>query len=50
MIINVNLMIRNVIQIKSGITNCIDVSVKINKNILYAKTIMFGILVQLIDT
>ena len=40
MTVNVNVMIKNVIQIKSGIKNFIRVSVKIYQN-MYAKKIMF---------
>ena len=44
MIVNVNVMIENVIQIKSRIKKNVDVSVKIQQNIVYAKKIMLGIL------
>ena len=40
---NVNLMEKNVIQIKSGITINVNTSVK---NIIYAKKIIFGILIH----
>ena len=43
-IVNVNVMIENVIQIKSRIKKNVDVSVKIQQNIVYAKKIMLGIL------
>ena len=39
--VNVNLIVENVIQIKSRITIIVDVSVK---NIIYVKKIIFGIL------
>ena len=39
--VNVNLMVENVIQIKSGLMRNVDVSVK---NILYVKNIIFGTL------
>lgn len=39
--VNVNLMVENVIQIKSGLMRNVDVSVKI---ILYVKNIIFGTL------
>ena len=42
---NVDLMGKNVIQINGGITINVDVSVK---NIIYVKTIMFGILLHVI--
>ena len=42
---NVDLMGKNVIQIKGGITINADVSVK---NIIYVKKIMFGILLHVI--
>ena len=42
---NVNLMEENVIQIKSGITINVNVSVK---NIIYVRNIIFGILLQVI--
>ena len=37
-------MIENVIQIKSRIKKNVDVSIKIQQNIVYAKKIMLGIL------
>ena len=42
--VNVNLMVQNVIQIKSGITSCVDVRAKIQENIMCVEKIMFGIL------
>ena len=42
---NVDLMGKNVIQIKGGITINVNVSVK---NIIYVKKIMFGILLHVI--
>ena len=41
--VNVKLMVVNVIQIKSGITLNVDVSVK---NIIHVKKIIFGILLH----
>ena len=41
--VNINLMIENVIQIKSGIIINVSVSVK---NIMYVKTTTFGILLH----
>ena len=35
--LNVNLTVKNLIQIKSGITINVDASVKIKKNIVFAK-------------
>ena len=43
--VNVNLMIENLIQIKSGITINTDVSAKIRENIVCVKKIIFGVLV-----
>ena len=43
---NVRLMAENVIQIKSGETINVDVGVKIWKNIICAKKIIFGILLH----
>ena len=43
---NVNLMVENITQIKSGITINFDASVKIQKNKMCVKTIIFGILSQ----
>ena len=43
--VNVNLTEENVIQIKSGIMINVDVSVK---NIIYAKNIIFGILLHVV--
>ena len=43
--INVNLMVKNVIQIKIRISINIDVSAKFRKNIMCAKKIMFRNLV-----
>ena len=43
--VNVNLMVQNVIQIKSGIMINIDVSVK---NIIDVKKIIFGILLHIV--
>ena len=41
--VNVNLMVENVIQLKSGITINIDTSAK---KIIYVKKIIFGILLH----
>ena len=43
--VNVNLTEENVIQIKSGIMINVDMSVK---NIIYAKNIIFGILLHVV--
>ena len=45
--VNLSLMEKNVIQINSGITINVDVSVK---NIIYVKKIMFGILLHVVVT
>ena len=45
---NVNLMAENLIQIISGITINVDVSVKIQKNIMCAIKIIFGILILVV--
>ena len=42
--LNVNLTVKNLIQIKSGITINVDASVKIKKNIVFAKKTIFSIL------
>ena len=44
----VNLIVENVIQIESWITINVDVSVKIGKNIIYAKKFIFGILMHVV--
>ena len=44
MIVNVNAITEKVIQVRSGIKICVDVSLKIQQNIKYVKKIMFGIL------
>ena len=41
---NVILIIKNVTWIKSGIAKSVGVSIKIQKNILCAKNVIFGIL------
>ena len=41
-------MVQNVIQIKSGTTTNVDISVKILKNIMRAKKIIFGIMLYAI--
>ena len=43
-----SLIVQNLIQIKSGITTIANVGVKIYKNIVCAKTIMFGMLVHVL--
>ena len=45
---NQDLMEENIIQIKSGITINVNVSVKIWKNILCLKNVIFGILLYVI--
>ena len=46
--INVNLMLENVIQIKSGITINVDVSKKSSKNFISVKKIIFRILLHVV--
>ena len=46
--VNVNLVVENVIQIKSGITINIDVCPKIWKNVKCVKNIIFAILIYLV--
>ena len=41
-------MVENIIQIKSGITINVDVSVEIRKNIICAKKIIFRILLHVV--
>ena len=43
---NVNLMLEEVIQIKSGITINVDARVKIQKHVVCTKKIIFGILLH----
>ena len=43
-----NLVIENVVQIKSGITINVDASVKIGNNLMCREKILFGILVQVV--
>ena len=43
-------MVENVIEIKSGIKMIFDVTVKINKNVVHAKIIIFGILLHVTVT
>ena len=45
---NLNLMVENVIQIKSRITINADVSVKIQKIVMCVKNILFGILLHIL--
>ena len=46
--VNVNLMVENVIKIKSEITINIDVIAKSQKNVICAKKIIFGILLHVV--
>ena len=46
--VNINLKAENVIQIKSGTTINVDVSAKIQENIICAKKIIFGIHVHVL--
>ena len=46
--VKVSLMVENVTHIKSGITISIDVSVKIRISIVYAKNIIFVILLHVV--
>ena len=46
--VNVNLMVENVIKIKSEITINIGVSAKNQKNVICAKKIIFGILLHVV--
>ena len=46
--VNINLMVENSIQIKSGITINVDVSGKIQKNNTCAENIIFGILLHVV--
>ena len=46
--VNVNLMVENVIQIKSGVPKNTVVSVKIQKNLVCAKKITFRILLHVV--
>ena len=46
--VNVNLMVENVTRIKSGIIINVFVSAKIQKNIMHAKRIIFGILLHVV--
>ena len=43
-----NLVIENMVQIKSGITINADASVKIGNNLICGEKILFGILVQVV--
>ena len=47
--VNVNLMVENVIETKSGITINVGASVKMKKNNECAKKITFGILLYVIE-
>ena len=44
----VSFMLENVIQIKSGIMENVDVGIKIGKNIICAINIIFGILIHVV--
>ena len=46
--VNVSLMIKNVIQIKSGIKINVGASVKIQKNIVCARKVIFEILLHVV--
>ena len=46
--VNVNLIVENIIQIKSGITIIVDASAKIREKIRLLKKIIFGILVHVL--
>ena len=46
--VNVNLMVENVIKIKSEITINIGVSAKSQKNVICANKIIFGILLHVV--
>ena len=41
-------MVENVIQVKRGIKNCVDVRAKIEKSIIHVKKIKFGILADVL--
>ena len=41
-------MVENVIQVKRGIKNCVDVRAKIEKSIIHVKKIKFGILADML--
>ena len=44
----VNFIANNPSQIKGGITNCVEVSAKVQKNFTSAKDIIFGILIHVL--
>ena len=46
--LNVNLMVENATQIKSGITINVGVTAKIQKNIMHVKKIIFQIMLHLV--
>ena len=48
--VNVNSMVQNVIQIKSGVTINVDVIAKIQWNIMCGKEIIFGIIDYICET
>ena len=47
--VNVNLIIENVIQIEKGITINVEMSAKIQKNIVYAKNIVTRVLLHVLS-
>ena len=47
--VNVNLMVQNVIEIKSELNKCFDVRVKRQGNITCAKKIIFGVQVHVLE-
>ena len=44
-----NLMVENLIEIKNGIKTCVDVSAKIQENIMSPEKIISGILVHVLS-
>ena len=46
--VDVNLMVENVTRLRSGITINVDVSTKVQKNIMWAKKIIIGILLHVL--
>ena len=47
--VNVNLIIENVMQIEKGITINVEMSAKIQKNIVYAKNIVTRVLLHVLS-
>ena len=47
--VNISLRVKSVGRIKSGIFTSVGVSVKIQKNIVFAKRIIFGVLLHVVD-